>query len=179
MRGIVLFSHRNDFCFIQTDDKIKYFCHISAMPMDEVGRRFLRPGEYVDFEKKDPVRSGRKTQAWKVRLVQPRDPINVETYYETGELNFIDDSGDWGYVTRPDDGSNLFFNIKQVREWLPESTRELYVGQLFEYRLINTGRYLMAFDAIEMVRGEDARRAGPDNGKFNRTRLSSIGAAIG
>ncbi len=57
------------------------FCHVTQMPKDELGRSYLNKGEEVEFE----IGNGKRGAcAVNVQLVVPREPAEIEGYFEDG-----------------------------------------------------------------------------------------------
>lgn len=97
--------------FIEGDDKQKYFAHATEMPVDELGRRYLLPGEAVTFQ--PLIRCG-NLQACGINLVTLRAPF-VGHYEEEGTVRNVAADGAYCFVLRPFGGVAMLHH-RRVRE---------------------------------------------------------------
>lgn len=86
------------YAFVRGTDRLNYFVPAEQMPMDELGRRYLMPGEEVTFT--PSTGDGRSGQARDIRLVTQRPPV-VGYYEEEGMVKHVAPSGEYCFVERP------------------------------------------------------------------------------
>lgn len=141
------------------------FCHISQMPMDEVGRRYLCPREEVEFE----IGEGRggKSCAVDVELVVAREPVAIDDYWEDGQVGAV--RSGYAFVKRPY-GGLAFLHKANVQQ----GSINFVVGQWWRYKVecpVNPEQSWLAMEAIEMV--EDDSEAPAHGGE--EVRINSEG----
>lgn len=109
------------------------FCHASEMPPDEVGRRYLLPGEKVSFELGQY--NGRK-RAVNVSLCVPREPVDLDTYYEEGEVKHVRSRGEYAFVLRPFGGAVMlhWHNVQSAQSY-DNGHVKFFPGQQWRYAI--------------------------------------------
>jgi cold shock CspA family protein len=157
------------FAFITAHGR-DYFVHATEIPCDDIGRRFLLPGEAVEF---DVGEHQGRTCAKNVELITPRAlDYDPKTYFEEGdvvkvhvprvEVDDFDEGecprkiphGQWCYVLRPFGGSAYLHwrNVKSFQtSW--EKGVKFYVGQRWRYaiRPPYSGKENDAWAAVDAV----------------------------
>jgi hypothetical protein len=120
----------------------------SSVPEDEVGRRYLLPGEEIEFE---ISKAGKWRKASTIRILSPREPIDRRIYREIGQIEkmFGHPEPRYAFLVRE------FFSNVQIflgrNEIVSDSSQALRVGDWYEYGVEppdDTQRSWQAKDAV-------------------------------
>ena len=142
------------YSFIQTPEGADYFCHASEMPCDEIGRRYLVPGEGVVFE---PSTHNGNAVAKNVQLTTARATEDLNGHFEEGAVSKVGPRGEYCFVLRPFGGA-CFLHWENVQHFF--STTELgrvrfYRGQQWRWQVApprgtREGEPWLAVSAVEL-----------------------------
>jgi hypothetical protein len=109
----------------------RVFVGFHNVPADEVGRKYLLAGEEIEFELVPNAARGRIQSAENVRILTPREPVDIHTYREAGTITQVGPYGDYGFVKREFHCASAFAFL-HYKQQMPGSPR-LAVGQVYEY----------------------------------------------
>lgn len=130
------------------------FCHASAMPVDEAGRRYLMLGEKISF---DLDKHNGRTVAVNVELLNPREPVDLDSYCEEGTVHNVRNRGEYCFILRPFGGVAMLHwqNVRSCKSKCQYGVKFEY-GQMWRYAIEppldgDEQRAWRAVDAIEVL----------------------------
>jgi cold shock CspA family protein len=151
MRGVVK-NVEFAYGFITGQDGAEYFAPAVQMPFDELGRRYLLPGEEVKFV--PCMGEGRRQQAHDITLVTPRAPHEGH-YVEEGDVCKVGGDGEYAFIRRPFGGVAMLHHRRVVSCKLRDiDNRPMFEpGQWWAFEIVkpkDTARPWLANKAREM-----------------------------
>jgi cold shock CspA family protein len=121
------------YAFIRCEDR-NIFCHATQMPVDELGRKYLVPGEAVTFE----IGKGPKgPMAVNVQLATPREKPDLLGYFEEGAVSKTTAHGYAAFVLRPFGGA-AFLHWENVKHCFTKKENGhvwFYPGQRWRFEI--------------------------------------------
>jgi cold shock CspA family protein len=107
----------------------RVFVSFENVPFDQAGRQWLQGGEEVEFE---IVNGAGRRFATNVKILSERQPVNLRTYREVGQVDKVGPAKDYAFFKRGFFGSNVFLHF---RNRATVSPLRFAVGQFWEYGL--------------------------------------------
>jgi hypothetical protein len=121
----------------------------ATVPADEAGRRYLLPGDEIEFDIMQDRQSRIKIRATNVRVRTPREPVNLKTYRELGQVQRVGPYGLYAWLTRE------FFSIPDIIRLDSKEVKageKFVIGDYWEYSLEPPTDGRTAFDAYAATR---------------------------
>ncbi len=158
MKGVVTQANVG-YAFIASPGE-DFFAHVSEVPTDEVGRRYLATGERIEFDAQQTGKAYRC--AVNVRILSPREPVDPDSYVEEGTVDKVSRHGDFCFVLRPHGGVAMLHadSVREVESKYDDGRPYFFKGQVWSYRLTpplkDEHRAWLAVNACELVAEESA-----------------------
>jgi hypothetical protein len=131
MIGYVIPDSIQFHCAIVNCQAGRIVVNFAAVPADEVGRCYLCGGEEVEFDLMDSGRHSKVPHAANIRILSPREPVDIHTYREIGVIVQMGPHGDYGFLEREFHSGNprVYLHHKNQKPGSPRMSK----GQVHEY----------------------------------------------
>ena len=129
MIGYVLEEGLKFHCAILLSQAGYALANFNIVPADEVGRCYLCPGEEVEYDAVD--NDAKLLHAVNIRILSPREPVDIHTYREIGVIVQMGPHGDYGFLEREFHSGNprVYLHHKNQKPGSPRMSK----GQVHEY----------------------------------------------
>jgi cold shock CspA family protein len=121
------------FALAQTGEKI--FVSFDVVPEDEIGRKWLAEGEEIEFDTVPSTnpKKHKHLSALNLKILSPREPVNLDTYRESGYVFRVMGSGGVAFIRRGYVSANVYLHHTCVRGGKSNAFQE---GEWYEYSLL-------------------------------------------